>query len=218
MSCRFVVFIKIVCNVSALQAEGIFAKRVNSSGVAFHSPYMFAAHKTMLKEFERIIPEAVERTECWISTSIAVSAHFRNESQVNTLQEEEWDTELAASSSAEYHANNLIQPVLFFEAIRKVSPLLLRLISASCTQIPRGAVAVEIAPHSLLQAPLKRGMQEGALQLGLMSSKSENVGLYLIEQLCRLHSVGAKINIDLINDPVQWPVNDFYFVFMKLSN
>ena len=61
--------------VEQLKSEGIFAKRVNSSGVAFHSPFMSAAHAKMLAEFQRIIPEPLERTERWISTSIIVSAN-----------------------------------------------------------------------------------------------------------------------------------------------
>ena len=46
------------------------------------------------------------------------------------------------------------------------------------------------------------------MPIGLMSSKAENGSLYLMKQLCRLHATGVKINVDLINDRVQWPVSE----------
>lgn len=56
-----------------------------------------------------------------------------------------WDTDLAKFSSAEYHTNNLLSPVLFEE---------------TCKHIPKNAVVIEIAPHGLLQAILKRSLSE----------------------------------------------------------
>lgn len=85
------------------------------------------------------------------------------------------------------------------------------------SQVPPGAIAIEISPHALLQAPLKRGLQPGAMPIGLMSSKAENGGMYLLEQLCRLHATGVKINVDQINDQVQWPVSELQEVQPKKS-
>lgn len=72
----------------------------------------------------QVIPNPKPRSSRWISTSIP---------------ETQWQTELAQNSSAEYHVNNLVSPVLFQEGLR---------------HIPENAVVVEIAPHALLQVLL----------------------------------------------------------------
>lgn len=61
------------------------------------------------------------RSSRWVSTSIPQS---------------EWDTPLALYSSADYHVNNLVSPVLFHEGL---------------SLVPDNAVVLEIAPHALLQ-------------------------------------------------------------------
>lgn len=53
-----------------LTAEGIFARRVNSSGFAFHSKYIAAAAPMLRRSLERIIPEPKPRSRSWISTSL----------------------------------------------------------------------------------------------------------------------------------------------------
>ncbi len=69
----------------------------------------------------QVIKEPKQRSSRWVSTSIAQS---------------EWDSPLALYSSADYHVNNLVSPVLFQEGLRLV---------------PENAVVVELAPHALLQ-------------------------------------------------------------------
>lgn len=69
----------------------------------------------------QVIKEPRRRSSRWVSTSIPQS---------------DWDSPLALYSSADYHVNNLLSPVLFQEGLRLV---------------PEDAVVVEIAPHALLQ-------------------------------------------------------------------
>lgn len=69
----------------------------------------------------QVIREPRRRSARWISTSIPHS---------------EWDSPLALYSSADYHVNNLLSPVLFQEGLGMV---------------PENAVVLEIAPHALLQ-------------------------------------------------------------------
>ena len=76
----------------------------------------------------QVIKEKRPRTPRWISSSIP---------------ESRWDTDLARYSSADYYTNNLVSPVLFQEALH---------------HIPNNAITVEIAPHCLLQAILKRSL------------------------------------------------------------
>jgi len=76
------------------------------------------------------VPNPKLRSSRWLSTSIP---------------ESEWNTDLSRYCSAEYHTNNLLSPVLFEE---------------TCVHIPSNAVVIEIAPHGLLQAVLKRSLNK----------------------------------------------------------
>jgi len=55
-------------------------------------------------------------------------------------------------SSAEYHTNNLLNAVYFDEASQ---------------QIPHNSITIEVAPHGLLQAILKRSLNEGITNVAL---------------------------------------------------
>lgn len=65
--------------VAELAAEGVFARRVNSSGVAFHSEYIAAAAPLLRRRLELVIPEPRPRSARWISSS---------------LPEDKWDSDL----------------------------------------------------------------------------------------------------------------------------
>ncbi|KAF1419112.1 Fatty acid synthase, partial [Spheniscus mendiculus] len=107
--------------VARLKKDGVFAKEVRSAGVAFHSYYMASIAPVLLSALKKVIPQPKPRSARWISTSIP---------------ESQWQSDLARHSSAEYHVNNLVNPVLFHEGLKHV---------------PDNAVVVEIAPHALLQ-------------------------------------------------------------------
>jgi fatty acid synthase len=70
----------------------------------------------------------------------------------SSLPQSEWNTPAATYSSAEYHTNNLLNAVLFEEASQ---------------HIPHNAITVEIAPHGLLQAILKRSLNKGITNIAL---------------------------------------------------
>lgn len=78
----------------------------------------------------QVIKSPRPRSPRWISTSIPQS---------------EWESPLALYSSAEYHVNNLVSPVLFQEGL---------------SLVPDNAVVVEIAPHALLQVSDSHGLNE----------------------------------------------------------
>lgn len=92
----------------------------------------------------QVIQEPRVRTSRWVSSSIP---------------ESQWGSDLAKYSSADYHVNNLVSPVLFQEALQKV---------------PSNAVVVEIAPHCLLQAILKRSLSKECCIVGLMKRGHED--------------------------------------------
>ena len=130
--------------VEQLFRENIFAKEVRSSGTAFHSKYIAEAGPKLRKALEDVIPNPKPRSPKWISTSIPESA---------------WSTPLAQFSSAAYHVNNLLSPVLFYEGIQ---------------HIPNDAVVIEIAPHALLQPILKRALGPNVTNVGLVRRGHEN--------------------------------------------
>lgn len=114
--------------VAELKSKGIFAKEVACSNIPYHSKYIAEFGPNLLKRLNEVIKEPKKRSSRWISSSYPKSM---------------WDLEDSQYSSAGYHTNNLLSSVLFEEA----SALL-----------PENSVCVEIAPHGLLQAILKRSM------------------------------------------------------------
>lgn len=139
--------------VEQLSSEDIFAKAVKSSGTAFHSKYIAEAGPKLRKALDAIIPNPKPRTPRWVSSSIPESA---------------WNTPLAQQSSAAYHVNNLLSPVLFHEALQHV---------------PKNAITVEIAPHGLLQAILKRALGPNATNVSLVKRGHPNNVEFLLSNV-----------------------------------
>ncbi|XP_015587765.1 fatty acid synthase [Cephus cinctus] len=162
--------------VAELQKEEIFAKIVKSSGVAFHSKYIASAGPKLRKCLERIIPNPKPRTSRWVSSSIPEAA---------------WGTPLAQLSSPAYHVNNLLSPVLFQEAL---------------IHVPENAIAIEIAPHCLLQAILRRSLSPATTNVGLHKrDHGDNLG-FLLTSLGKLYNAGAQPQIAKLYPPVNYPV------------
>lgn len=130
--------------VDTLTKEGVFAKAVKSSGIAFHSKYIADAGPKLRKSLEKLIPNPKNRTSRWVSSSIPESG---------------WSAPIAQQCSAAYHVNNLLSPVLFHEAIQHV---------------PKNAICIEIAPTGLLQAILKRSLGPDVTNLSLIKRGHEN--------------------------------------------
>ncbi|XP_060535886.1 fatty acid synthase [Cylas formicarius] len=162
--------------VAELQSNEIFAKAVNSSGTAFHSKYIADAGPKLKKALDAIIPNPKPRSSRWISSSIPESA---------------WGTPLAQQSSAAYHVNNLLSPVLFHEALQHV---------------PKNAIAVEIAPTGLLQAILKRALGPEATNISLVKRGHEDNIAFLISALGKIYMAGAQPQLGNIYHPVSFPV------------
>lgn len=139
--------------VAELQAQGIFARLVNVSNIAYHSQYIKPAAPYVLKYLKEIIRTPVKRSAKWISTSNL---------------EENWNTELALYSSAEYHTNNLLSSVYFEEGLK---------------HIPKDAILIEIAPHGLLQAILKRSVKSGCTNIPVTQRGSKSAVEFLLTAL-----------------------------------
>ncbi|KAK6765329.1 hypothetical protein RB195_025310 [Necator americanus] len=163
-----------------LKEKGIFAKAVDSSGIPFHSPMMARVKEPMLQAMRTAVPEPKPRSSRWISTSIP---------------EKDWESELASTCSADYHVNNAISPVLFYEALQKIPP---------------SAVTIEMAPHSLMQAILRRSLQKTVSNIGLMNKpKTENEDELetFLQSLGKIYQAGVNIRVEDLY-PGDWPVID----------
>ncbi|XP_063240366.1 fatty acid synthase isoform X2 [Bacillus rossius redtenbacheri] len=162
--------------VEQLQAEEIFAKEVKCTGVAFHSRYIAEAGPQLRKHLERVIPSPKQRSSRWISSSIPQSA---------------WHTVLAQSSSAAYHVNNLLSPVLFHEAL---------------AHVPADAVLVEVAPHCLLQAILKRSLPPTCVSTGLVKRLHPNNLEFFFSSIGKLYNAGLQPKLARLHQKVNYPV------------
>lgn len=165
-----------VCEfVDQLKREGVFAKEVRTGGMAFHSYFMEDIAPTLLQALRKVIRQPRPRSARWLSTSIP---------------EAQWQGPLARTSSAEYNVNNLVSPVLFQEAL---------------WHVPEHAVVLEIAPHALLQAVLKRGLPPSCTIIPLMKKDHrDNLGFFL-SNVGRLHLAGIDVNPNGLFPPVEFP-------------
>lgn len=161
--------------VAELKAENIFAREVNSLDVAFHSPQMQSIGPSLREALEKVVPQSKPRSERWVSSSVP---------------ESRWGEPIVKRCSAEYHVNNLLSPVLFREALQHV---------------PSDAILVEIAPHCLLQAVLRRAVGSSANCLGLMKRNDDNPKFFL-NTLGKLHTLGVQLDLTPLYPPVPFPV------------
>ncbi|NXU42098.1 FAS synthase, partial [Drymodes brunneopygia] len=162
--------------VAKLKKDGVFAKEVRSAGVAFHSYYMASIAPALLDALKKVIPHPKPRSARWISTSIP---------------ESQWQSDLARNSSAEYHVNNLVNPVLFHEGLK---------------HIPENAVVVEIAPHALLQAILRRALKPTCTILPLMKKEHKNNLEFFLTQIGKIHLTGINVFGNNLFPSVEYPV------------
>ncbi|XP_054723843.1 fatty acid synthase-like [Uloborus diversus] len=161
--------------VQTLKDENVFAREVDSCGYAFHSQYIFPAASKLRAALEKVIPEPKERSPRWISSS---------------YHESKWNEPSSKLADAAYFVHNLVSPVLFHEALHYV---------------PKNALVVEIAPHHLLQAILKRVIGADAEYIGLMKRNVDNT-VHLLSSIGRLYNCGLNPDIEKLYPSVTLPV------------
>ncbi|XP_071051537.1 fatty acid synthase-like [Onthophagus taurus] len=163
--------------VKELQDKGIFARLVNVANIAYHSRYIRPAAPKLLEYLKKIIPEPKARSSKWISTSVL---------------EENWDGVDAKLCSAQYHTNNLLGSVLFEEGSK---------------HIPKDAIAIEIAPHGLLQAILKRSLSSECTNIPLTQRGNKNGLQFLLSAIGKMYLAGIDVNIAAIYPEINYPVS-----------
>lgn len=162
--------------VLELKDKGVFAKEVRSAGVAFHSYFMASIAPSLLAALKKVIRQPRPRSARWVSTSIPQS---------------DWETPLALSSSADYHVNNLVSPVLFQEGLRMV---------------PEDAVVLEIAPHALLQAILKRSLKHTCSIVPLMKRGHSNNLDFFLSSVGKIYMSGINVDCNMLTPHTPYPV------------
>ncbi|XP_045454233.1 fatty acid synthase-like [Melitaea cinxia] len=163
--------------VADLTSKHIFAKEVPCSNIAYHSRYIAEAGPGLLKYLTDVIKSPKQRSERWLSTSVP---------------QERWGEPLAKYSSAEYHTNNLLNPVLFEE---------------TSALIPPNAVLVEIAPHGLLQAILKRSLPESCKHIPLTRRGHPDNATFFLEAIGKLYMEGYNPKLEAIYPKIEYPVS-----------
>ncbi|CAH0402598.1 unnamed protein product [Chilo suppressalis] len=163
--------------VANLSSKGIFAREVACSNIAYHSRYIAEAGPELLKNLTEVIKEPKQRSDRWVSTSVP-----RNK----------WDELASKTSSAEYHTNNLLSPVLFEE---------------TATLIPANAVLVEIAPHGLLQAILKRSLPVSCKHIPLTRRGHLDNAFIVLESIGKLFMGGYIPKASVLYPKIDFPVS-----------
>ncbi|KOB66860.1 Uncharacterized protein OBRU01_20664 [Operophtera brumata] len=180
---------KITEFVAKLKADGVFSKEVPCSNIAYHSRYITAAGPKLLEYLTDVVRDPKPRSDRWLSTSVP---------------EEKWNEPRAKLCSADYLTNNLLSPVLFEETSRLV---------------PSNAVLVEIAPHGLLQAILKRSLPESCKNIALTNRGHADNAVFLLDAIGQLvflvhrkmESAGETIfKLIYLRDPVQYIIALLY--------
>ncbi|CAB3220194.1 unnamed protein product [Arctia plantaginis] len=163
--------------VAKLTADGIFAKEVPCSNIAYHSRYIAEAGPTLLKYLKKVIKSPKPRSDRWVSTSIPQT---------------QWKDEKARLSSAEYHTNNLLSAVLFEETSRLIH---------------QNAITIEIAPHGLLQAILRRSLKKDVINIPLTQSYHKDNVEMLLTAIGKLYESGLNPHMANIYPHIPFPVS-----------
>nr|XP_032526695.1 fatty acid synthase-like [Danaus plexippus plexippus] len=163
--------------VAELTKKDIFAKEVPCSNIAYHSRYIAEAGPGLLKYLKEVIPNPKLRSERWLSTSVP---------------QDRWEEPIAKYSSAEYHTNNLLNSVLFEETSKL---------------IPKNAVLIEIAPHGLLQAILKRSLDENCRHVPLTRRGHPDNAKFLLDAIGKLYMEGYNPKVEALYPKVEFPVS-----------
>jgi len=150
--------------VEQLKMRSIFAKEIETTGVAFHSYLMSPIVPTLRTALEKIIRTPKLRSSRWFTT---------------VFPEHKWDTEVSRYFSPEYYINNVVSPCYFREAIRRV---------------PTNAIVIEIAPHSFMQPIFVKNMIDKVTYINLMRRDVPSPVEHFWYSLGRLYNEGINVD------------------------
>ena len=160
-----------------LQLNKIVVKQVPSCNIPYHSTGVASIGKKLVEYLKKVISQPKPRSCKWLSTS---------------LPRNEWTTPAARVASAEYITNCMLKPILFQEA---------------CSEIPKNAVLIEIAPHGVLQTTLHKLTEHSTMNIALMQSYHKNNAEVVLQALGKLYNIGFQPQIQNLYPEVQYPVS-----------
>uniref|UniRef100_A0A6P7GNP1 Fatty acid synthase n=1 Tax=Diabrotica virgifera virgifera TaxID=50390 RepID=A0A6P7GNP1_DIAVI len=163
--------------VDKLAAQGVFARLVKSAEIPFHTKYLAEAGKFLLKFCKNVLPDPKPRSKKWISSSVPLNK-----------QHEEW----SQYNCAEYHYNNFCNTVLFDQVYE---------------HIPENAIVIEVAPHGLLQAILKREMGKETTQISITNRSTDDNEKFFLSAIGKLYLAGGQPNLKNLYTDVTFPVS-----------
>ncbi|KAG4073632.1 hypothetical protein HA402_000856 [Bradysia odoriphaga] len=161
--------------VEHLKDSNVFAREVACSGIPLHSRYIKTMGEKLSEKLRSVIKNPRKRSAKWLSSS---------------YPESQWSSDEAGSVSAKYFTRNLLNPVYFEEV---------------CKMLPVTSLLIEVAPHGLFRAILKKNLKDGD-HLSLTQRNTEGV-TFLLEALGRLFQKGIDIDIAKLYKTVEFPVS-----------
>lgn len=162
--------------LNKLQGRGIFARKLNTGGKAYHSHHMAA----LGPELERLLPLATK--------NFPASKYLKNDTEyISSVIGESKCTNFDAT----YWRTNMESPVLFSQAVQCL--------------IKKGDIhLVEIGPHSALELPLKQirkdlKVSEERIPYSSSLMRGRNAAECSLNLLGRLFLYGLPVSFHLIN-------------------
>ncbi|XP_059048228.1 fatty acid synthase-like [Achroia grisella] len=163
--------------IAKLSAQDIFVKEIPCSKIAYHSRYTTETGHRLLKYLKKVIPSPTVRSKRWVSTSVPQSL---------------WTSSKAELSSAEYHTNNLLSPVLFEETSRLIN---------------KNAVIIDLASHGSLQTFLQQSMKKDIVNISLLQKSHGDNTQILLSALGKLFESGINPRLANLYPHVVFPVS-----------
>ncbi|XP_047362256.1 fatty acid synthase-like [Vespa velutina] len=163
--------------VKKLQETEVIVEEVPCNNIPYHSRYIAPVGSKLFVYLKKVIPAAKPRSNKWLSTSVPRKA---------------WSTSVAKFSSAEYHTNNMLKPVLFEETL---------------ALIPDNVVTIEIGLQNLLQETLRKSLQPTERNIALNHLRDKDNVVIFLQALGKLYNSGIQLDLAKLYPHVEYPVS-----------
>ena len=161
--------------IQDLKFKNIFVRPLESNDLPYHTKYIKSSAKPMTDAIKQYIKFPKLRSEKWISTSV---------NQNNMTKE-------LLYASAEYFANNLINPVNFYPKLK---------------ELPSDAIVIEIGPHSVFGKIVTDTLERVSYMCLIKKNSNETNLDNVLKTIANLYELGLNPNIENLYPKVEWPV------------
>ncbi|KAL2865305.1 type I polyketide synthase [Aspergillus lucknowensis] len=160
---------------SQADADGIFAQKLRTGGVAYHSPYMESISEEYLSLMGEL--EGVSQGPSDVPVPMVSSVSGQPVSP-------------SVLATARYWVDNMLSPVRFFNAVQFLAERLDGITDA-----------VEIGPHPALRRPIHDTLAHGKSKIRYLSTlhRSQSAIECMLELSGRLFCIGYPVRIDTVN-------------------